>query len=477
MRVLIVGAGMSGLCLGLKLKRAGIPFRILEKSPQLGGTWWENTYPGCACDIPSHLYGYSFEPNPEWSRVFPPQPEIQAYVLAFAEKHGLVESIRFGTTVREARYDEGAQLWRLTTAADEVYEAEVYVSAVGALHEPKYPDLPGRDAFDGAAFHTARWDASVDLRGKRVGVIGNAGSAVQLVPHVAEQAERLYVFQRTAHWILPKADYPYPAWLRRMFRALPLLLLLYRWFIWARLEVLYLLTFSKGSLGSGYLRRLTRQHLHAAVDDPALRETLTPRYQPGCKRILLTNDYYPALARENVELVTDPLRRIDPAGPVGEARDYPVDVLIYATGFDPLAWGQLEVYGREGRHLGSEWGQSPGAHLGMTVPGYPNYFLLLGPNTGLGHNSVMWMVECQVNYVVQCLQALRRSSGSTLEVREEALERYYAEISEQLGRSVWSTCQSWYRNEDGIFALWPGTTTRYWWRTRRPNLHRDFKFS
>ena len=471
MRVLIIGAGMSGLCLAIALQRARIPFQILEKAPRLGGTWWENTYPGCACDIPSHLYGFSFAPEPGWSRVYPGQPEILGYLERLARRHRLEERIRCDVRVREARWSEADQRWAVTTAAGERYEAEVLVSAVGALHVPNYPGLPGVGEFQGPRWHSATWDHSVDLEGKRVGVIGNGASAVQFVPQIAPRAARTYVFQRTAHWVLPKDDGPYPAWLRRFFRTFPGLLRLYRALIYLRHEAGFLLAFDRAALGERWLRYVARRHLEAAISDPRLREVLVPDYQPGCKRILLSNDYYPTLARDDVELVTERLVAETPAGVETAAGELELDALIYATGFQPLAWGHVEVYGRGGERLGERWGDAPRAHLGMSVPGFPNYYLLLGPNTGLGHNSVMWMVECQVNYVLQLLREQRRAGHAALEVRPAALEEGYAWLRERLGGKVWTDCRSWYQNDEGlIYALWPATTARYCWELRRPRL-------
>jgi cation diffusion facilitator CzcD-associated flavoprotein CzcO len=474
-KVVIVGAGMSGICMGIKLLQARIPFVILEKSPRLGGTWWENTYPGCACDIPSHLYGLSFAPNPDWTRVYPQQPEILAYVERLAERSGVLPHIRFGVTVREARWDEGASRWRLTTAEGEVVEAEVYVSAVGALHVPRYPEVAGRGSFRGPEFHSARWDHSVDLAGKHVAVVGNAASAVQLVPQVAAQAERVTVYQRTAHWVLPKWDGPYPAWYRRFLRTFPLLERLQRWYHYLRQEAAFLAAFHQGSLIGGWIRRGAIANMRAQVPDAALQEALIPGYALGCKRVLLSNDYYAALARPNVELVTEAVEAVDEGGVVSPSGRREADVLVYATGFRPLAWGHVEVYGRGGRRLADDWAEAPRAYLGITVPRFPNYFLLLGPNTGLGHNSVMWMAECQVNHVLRCLLAMRRRSLATLEVRPEVLERYYADLERRLEGKVWTDCQSWYQTEAGrIYALWPRTTARYWWETRRPRLGRDY---
>jgi cation diffusion facilitator CzcD-associated flavoprotein CzcO len=469
-KVIIIGAGMSGLCMGVKLQEQGIPFVILEKSPRLGGTWWENTYPGCACDIPSHLYSFSFAPKSDWSRVYPGQAEILGYLEQLARDRGLLGSIRFGAEVRQASYQEDEARWWVELADGEVLEGDVLVSAVGALHRPKLPALEGLGSFAGPSWHSARWNHSVDLRGKRVGVIGNAASAVQIVPEVAKQAIELFVFQRSAHWILPRWDRAYSERAKALFRLEPLRRL-YRWAIYLRLELLFLLVFRLGSRPARWLRRQLVARLHGLVADPALRDALIPDYPLGCKRGLLSDDYYPALLRPNVRVVTDPLQEELVDGLRTDRQRYALDAIVYATGFDPMGVGPLRIHGREGVELTARWAESPQAHLGMTVPGFPNFYVLLGPNTGLGHNSVMWMVECQANYVARCLRLQRRRSLRALEVRQEALDAFYARLGRRMADKVWSACRSWYRRDDGlIFALWPSSTVRYWWETRRPRL-------
>ncbi len=470
MKVLIVGAGMSGLCMGIKLKRAGVPFTILEKSPHLGGTWWENTYPGCACDIPSHLYAFSFAPKADWSRKFPPQAEILSYLRGLAEDHGLLEHIRFDTVVREARYQEEDARWRSELGSGETLEAEAFVSAVGPLHVPKYPAIEGLGSFAGPSFHSARWDHKTDLAGLRVGVIGNAASAVQLVPEVAKEAKELHVFQRSAHWVLPRLDCAYPRFVQWLLRLTPLQRA-YRVLLYVYQELGFFLLFRKGALAARAIQRQIRKQIQKDVSDPATQEALVPDYPFGCKRALLSNDYYPTLNRANVHVVTDPLVREQPEGLATEATTYALDAVIYATGFDALTLAPLKIYGRDNEELGATWERSPQAHLGITVPKFPNFYVLLGPNTGLGHNSVMWMVECQSRYVVRCLAAQKRAGLRALEVREEVLEAFYTRIDRRMKNRVWSECKSWYRRDDGlIFALWPSSTLRYWWETRRPRL-------
>lgn len=477
MKVVIVGAGMSGLCMGVALERARIPYVILEKSPALGGTWWENTYPGCACDIPSHLYAFSFAPEPGWSRVYPTQPEILAYLRRLADSTGVASRIRFGVEVKDATWDQATSTWRVRAKSGELFEGDVLVSAIGALHVPKYSKVPGRERFSGPSFHSARWDHAVELRGKRVGVIGNGASAVQFVPIVAEQAAHLTIFQRSAHWILDRDERTYPPLVQGLFRTVPAAQRLYRGWLWLEQEAAFLAVFGRSSwIGRALRARLTRR-LRRRFKDPALRAALTPDYALGCKRALISNDYYPALQRPNVRVVTDALQEIDERGVRTAAGRHDLDVLIHATGFQPLAPDALEVIGRGGRRLRERFGERPRAHLGMTVPGFPNYFLLLGPSTGLGHNSVMWMVERQVQYVLRCLRALEREGRRTVEVTEAALARYVAWLDRRMPRTVFEGCRSWYQNDAGeVYALWPATTARYAWATRRPRPG-DFVFA
>lgn len=468
MLVLIVGAGLSGLGMAIALERAGIEWQILEKSPAPGGTWWENTYPGCACDIPSHLYAFSFAPH-DWSRVYPGQPEILAWLRQVVAERGLAARIRFGASVEGARWDEAAAGWRVRLAGGEELVADALVSATGPLHVPRWPDAPGRARFQGPSWHSARWDHSVPLAGRRVGVIGNAASAVQFLPRVAAEAAQVTVFQRSAHWVLPRGDRPYPAWQRAALRVRPVQRL-YRLGLWLWQELLFLLAFRRGSwFGRLLAWRLRRRIARLFAHDPRLARALTPDYPIGCKRALISSDYYPTLLRENVQVVAEPVTAIEERGVRTASGAHAVDVLIHATGFQPFAPGGLDVVGRAGQRLFERWGQLPRAHLGITVPGFPNFFLLLGPHSGLGHNSVVWMAECQARYVVGCLEALTRRRARWLDVREDALDRFVGWVDRRLAGRVWRDCRSWYQNEAGqVYALWPATTLRYAWATRRP---------
>lgn len=474
-RVVIIGSGFSGLCLGIQLKRAGIEsFTILEKAERLGGTWRENVYPGAACDLMSFAYCFSFEQKTDWSRKWSPQPEILAYMDHCAEKYGILPHVRFGTEVVGARFDESRGVWRIRTRQDgaegDEVEAEVLVAGVGQLHRPIVPELPGRERFAGASFHSAQWDPDVSLEGKRVGVVGNAASAIQFIPEIAPRVDRLTIFQRTPNWIIPRGDRAYTDAEKRRFARRPWLARLYRWLIWARQEMMFSLIV--GRMQDRW-RRAALDNLHEHVKDPELRRKLTPDYPVGGKRVLIHDDYYPALARENVELVTSPIARVDERGlQTEDGRHHELDVLIWATGFDTTHFlAPMEIEGRDGHVLEAQWKDGAEAYLGMTVSGFPNLFLMYGPNTNLGHNSIIFMIECQANYILRCIQRLGERGLRYLDLRPDAMKAFNARLQARLGETVWArTPRSWYKNAAGkITNNWSGTTTSYWWQTRRPD--------
>ena len=473
-RIAILGAGAGGLCMAIQLQQAGYPdFTIFEKSECVGGTWHDNRYPGAACDVPSHLYSFSFETKPDWSRKFSPQPEIQAYFQHVAEKYRLLPRIRFGVEITSATFDEDRGLWRLRDHAGQEHEAEVVVSALGQLNRPQVPDFPGLESFAGSRWHSARWNHQFDLAGKRVAVIGNAASALQFIPRIAPDVERLFVFQRSPNYVIPRRDRAYTEREKRAFAHVPGLERLYRAWIWLRLELNWF-AFTPDTWLSRKIRAWALQYLHAMVPDPALREALTPDYPVGCKRLLISDDYYQAMVRSNVELVTTPIDRVGPNGLTttdGATRD--VDAILFATGFDTTSFlAPLEIEGRGGVKLREAWKDGAEAHLGITVAGFPNLFLLYGPNTNLGHNSILFMIESQVHYIVQCLRELDRRSAAWLEVRRPAMLRSNAELQQALAKTSWSAgCGSWYKTASGkITNNWKGFTTEYWWRTRRPDF-------
>ncbi|TMB47037.1 MAG: NAD(P)/FAD-dependent oxidoreductase [Deltaproteobacteria bacterium] len=469
--IAIIGSGFSGLCLGIQLKRAGIEsFTIFEKSNRLGGTWRDNTYPGAACDVPSFAYCFSFEQKTDWSRKWSPQEEIRDYMEHCAQKYDVLRHIRFSTEIAGARFDEGESVWRLRTMDGEEIKVDVLVSAVGQLSRPHIPDIPGIEGFRGERFHSARWNHDVDLSGKRVAVIGNAASAIQFVPQIAPRVQQLTVFQRSANWLLPRGDRAYSEREKRLFGRLPFLARLYRRWIWLQLEMRFPL-FRGNRLIAAMVRRLAERNLREQVADPRLREVLVPDYPVGGKRILISDDYYQALGRENVELVTSGIDHVTEDGIVTrDGATHPADVLIFATGFQSTAFlVPMRIEGRDGRSLESEWAGGARAYLGITVAGFPNFFMMYGPNTNLGHNSIIFMIECQTRYVLEAIRTLAKRELASLDLRPEVLDAYNARIQSELAHTVWAaTGKSWYKTEAGqITNNWSGSTVRYWWSTRR----------
>jgi cation diffusion facilitator CzcD-associated flavoprotein CzcO len=474
--VAIIGAGFSGLCMAIKLKEAGhTNFKVFEKASDIGGTWFLNRYPGCACDVPSHLYSYSFEQNPTWSRAYSSAKEIWQYQKATAEKHGILPFIRCNAEVARAEYDEPSQLWHLTLASGETYHARALVAGAGILHVPFYPKIRGAETFAGKAMHTADWDESCDLAGKRVAVIGTGASAVQVVPAIAEQVAHLDLYQRTPGWVIPRMDYAFEEKWKRRFARLPWLQRLFRNVIYWRAESLAI-GFTRSPKMMAKFQKLAETYLAKAVPDPALRVKLTPDFPIGCKRVLISDDFYPALQRDNVDVVTDAVTEIRPEGVVtadGEVRA--ADAILYATGFRVTDWlSHVDIRGKGGRKLIDDWRDGASAYYGVVVNGYPNMFLLLGPNTGLGHNSVVFMIESQVRYAMDCLRWLWKDAGA-VEVKAEVQKTFNDMLREKMKRTVWmSGCRSWYLNADGTNStIWPYFTVSYWWKTRRAN-RRDF---
>jgi cation diffusion facilitator CzcD-associated flavoprotein CzcO len=474
LEVLIVGAGFSGLAMAIRCRQAGIgPMRVIEKAEDIGGTWRENTYPGAACDVPSHLYSLSFAPKADWTRMYASQPEIQAYLRETAERHGLMPLIQFGTAFSGATWDEARAHWHVETDRGPIVTRSI-VSAMGGLHHPSYPDLPGRDAFAGAAFHTAAWDHSVDLAGKRVGVIGTGASAIQVVPEIAKVAGHLTLFQRTPPWIMPKHDHAIAESTKARYRRLPFLRRLERARLFWLHELRAFFGFTKVSKLTKQAEGLARHHLSKAVPDRALRAKLTPNYRLGCKRVLISDDYYPALQRPNVILETGDIARLTGAGvTTADGRVHDLDVIVYATGFDVTgSFARMNLVGRNGQRLAEAWSDGMGAYQGITVAGFPNYFMLLGPNTGLGHNSIIAMIEVQVRHVLDCLEALR-GGARAIEVRPEAQARFLDWIRTRLADSIWQTggCRSWYLDAQGRnTTLWPDSVMAYRRSARRARM-------
>src|SRR3954451_12802282 len=464
--IAIVGSGFSGLGLALRLRQEGIEdFVVLERGDGVGGTWHFNTYPGCACDVPSHLYSFSFAPNPDWSRTYSRQPEIRAYLERVAEP--VMANVRLNCEVQGAAFS-GAS-WAIETSQGPV-NAKVLVSGTGPLVEPRLPNFPGLERFEGPAFHSARWDHEADLKGKRVASIGTGASAIQYVPAIAPDVEQLYVIQRTPPWVMPHSARPITAWERRLFKALPVTQRALRGGIYTARELM-VLGFVKQPKAMKLLEKVGRRHMGAALQDPQLIAKATPGNTVGCKRILPSNDWYPALARENVELVTEGVTEVRPRSIVlADGRELEVDALIFGTGFQVIDMpvGRL-VRGRDGRTLAEVWDGSPHAHLGCTVAGFPNLFMLLGPNTGLGHSSMVYMIESQIAYVMDALRAMREAGADVVEVRPDVEERFHTEVQRRMRGTVWNTgCTSWYQDAKGNNpTLWPDWTWRFRQRTAR----------
>ena len=456
--VLIVGAGFGGLGMAVRLTRAGRrDFAVLERADAVGGVWRENRYPGAACDVESRLYEFEAVPNPDWSRRFARQPEIHAYLRRLVDEYDLGPRLWLGTSLEAARWDEDDARWHVETSRGAL-TADVLVAAPGALAEPRLPALPGLDTFEGPAFHTARWPGDLDLAGQRVAVIGTGASAIQVVPAIQPEVARLTLYQRTPAWVLPRRDRALSPRVRRGLRRAPLVRRALRAALYLRHEVLGL-AFRHLGLADVF-GRVIGLHLRHQVKDPALREALRPTTTLGCKRLLLSDDYYPALTRPNAEVVAGGAVALRPGGVVGaDGVERPADVVVFATGFHVTDYPFGERIVGAGAHtLAEVWGRSPKAHLGTTVAGFPNLFFLQGPNTGLGHSSVVLMTEAQVEHVMNALDVLDRPDVAAVEPRPEAQAAFVADVDEQMEQTVWMTgCESWYLDETGRnAALWPG---------------------
>lgn len=468
MDVAIIGSGFGGLGAAIRLRRAGIDdFLIFERAGDLGGTWRANTYPGCRCDVSSNLYSFSFAPNPEWSNSYSYQPEIWTYLERVAGDFELVERIRFHHDVRDISFNPMDRLWHLTTSAGDV-QARAVILATGGLAEPRLPEIEGIATFAGPLVHTAAWDDDVALDGKRVGVIGTGASAIQVIPEIAPRVDHLDVFQRTPSWILPHLGHPVKARTKRLFRFLPLTQRVSRLLAYWRRELL-VLGFVKNPTRMKVGERQALEFLEASVANPILREELTPHYRLGCKRVLLSSDFYPAIGRDNVTLVTDPIARIEPGGV--RTRDgvlHELDVLVCATGFyvtdNPIG---EKVHGAKGVALADAFRGDLANYKGTSFPDFPNLFMLSGPNTSLGHSSIIFMLESQLNYVAEAL-CVGLARHALVEPTREAATAWTTQLREKLPSTVWGTgCASWYLNEHGEnTTIWPDFTFRFRKATR-----------
>ena len=471
--IAVVGGGFSGVGTAIKLRSMGIEdFVVLDRGADVGGTWRDNTYPGAACDVPSHLYSFSFAPNPDWSRAYSPQPEIWSYMQTVVERFGVGGHFRYRQDVVEARLDQTDERWHVRTATGSL-TARILIWATGSLSEPRVPDLPGLGDFTGRVFHSAAWDHGADLRGERVAVVGTGASAIQFVPQIQPTVAKLYLHQRTPPWVIPRNDRDIGRVRRWLFRHLPITQKAARLRIYLRLEYLM----GPVVLGTSVrkrelLRRFARGHLFGQITDPALREALTPDYEIGCKRVLISDDYYPSLTRPNVELVTAAVGGFTSDGVVDEhGRERKVDTVILGTGFQAAEPSfARRIVGPGGVRLSETWRDGMEAYLGSTVPGYPNLFMLVGPNTTLGHNSMIYMIESQLNYVVDAIGFLARPGVGTVDVRPAVLHRYNKVLQDEMGPTMWVTggCTSWYLDHRGVnTTLWPSHTRKFRRLTRR----------
>ncbi len=467
--IAILGTGFAGVGMAIGLKRHGYnDFVVLEKASEVGGTWRDNTYPGCACDVQSHLYSFSFALNPKWSHSFSPQSEIYAYLRMCIDKFGIRPNIQWECELQDASWNEDEQRWRIRTSQG-LLLANILVLGNGPLREPSLPAIPGIEHFEGMLFHSSQWRHDYDLTGKRVAVVGTGASAIQFVPRIQPKVRSLILFQRTAPWIVPRLDAPIANWKRTLFSILPFTQRAVRSLYYWQRELTALAFIHRPKMLQAGMQ-IAREHLEAQVIDPVLREKLTPHYTMGCKRVLLSDDYYPAVSQPNVEVVTDRIREVRGQSVVTEdGTEYEVDTLICATGFHVTDTEFAHrVHGRDGQSLADVWRDGPHAYYGTTVAGFPNMFLLIGPNTGLGHNSMIFMIEAQTHYILDCLRMMDQKHVQTVEIRPDSEVAYNKEMQQRMKGTVWTSgCSSWYLDAHGNnTTIWPGFTFEFWYRTR-----------
>jgi cation diffusion facilitator CzcD-associated flavoprotein CzcO len=468
--IAIIGAGFAGIGAAIQLLKAGIDsFTIFERADEIGGTWRDNTYPGAACDVPSHVYSLSFEQNPNWSQRYATSGEIQQYLLDVVAKWNLREHMRLATEIVEARFEEDAGLWHLETALGEEVSARVVIAGVGGLVDPAYPDIPGMDDFEGDMMHTARWNHDVDLANKRVSVIGTGASAVQVVPAIAPIVALLTVFQRTPAWVVAKFDAFYPAWMKGLLARFPFLLRASRFVKYWVSELRGPIVFYNSKILSAIGVLLSKWNLRRQVKDPELRKKLTPTFQFGCKRVLVSDDYWATFERDDVELVTDSIERIEANGVrTSDGRLHEADAIVLATGFKlGLATAPFRIVGLEGRTLDEAWSDGAVAYKGMTVSGFPNWFIMMGPNTGPGHTSVLVYTEAQIAHALEAIEKIREEDLKYVDIRRDVQDRYNEGIQKRMKHMVWGGCKSWYLNPDGSnHSLYPGFAAEYVLRAR-----------
>ena len=478
-RIAIIGAGFSGVAMAAMLKRAGFDnFTLYEKADEVGGTWRENIYPGVACDVPSHLYSLSFAPNPNWSKRFAPGAEILDYLKKVTRDHDIYARAEFGKEVIKAAHD--GRVWRLSFRDGETVECDVFISAVGGLHHPSIPDFKGRDDFQGEVFHTAQWREDIDLTGKRIGVIGSAASAAQVIPAIADKAGHIDVYQRTPNWVMARSDYAYSPFVKKMFALFPPLASAYRLFYFSFMEWRFKAFRQEDNDVKRYVRRVYEKNMTRAIKNPDLRAKLMPDYDVGCKRALISDDYLPALQRDHVDLITTPIDRFTASGiKTNDGIERSVDAIILATGFKPFHVGEgMCVENADGLSLEEYWRERMQAYKTVAAARFPNLFFLLGPNSGLGHNSVLLMIEAQANYILQLLGKLTDGSADLIAPKEEAARAYDDGLQTALGGMVWSSgCNSWYLDSKGRnYTLYSGPVRAFRKDLKAPDWG-DFSFS
>ena len=470
-QIIIIGTGFAGLAMAYRLKQAGLhDFTILERASQIGGTWRDNYYPGAACDVASHLYSFSFAPNPHWSRKFSPQLEILNYLKKCANDFDIAKHVRFNSNVGEAAFDEGEGLWTVSTLDGAIFKAKFLIRATGGLSQLKFPEIPGLSNFKGRLFHSAHWQQEASLKGLRVGVIGTGASAIQIVPAIASEVRRLTLFQRTPAWVVPRADRAYSRMEKRLKAMIP---------AWERL-IRYGQYWRNEAFGAAIRRpdllewskKYLVRHLYSQVKDPVLRRKLTPNYTPGCKRILLSDDYYPALTQSHVHVETNGIEKITAGGiRTTDGQEHELDALICATGFSITgATNAFRTLGMDGRDLGKIWGEEPEAYRATSVSGFPNLFMIIGPNSGLGHTSIVLMIEAQAQYILDGINKIERKRLKYVDVLPDQQAAYNQELQAELSESVWikGGCVSWYNSSTGRNStLWPRSAFSFRWLTRR----------
>lgn len=474
----VVGAGFSGLCMGAKLAQRGVPFTIFEAASQVGGTWHHNTYPGAACDVWTSLYQFTFFQNPDWSRFVAPAQEIQQYLVSFAQKFDLYKYIKFETRVLSATWKEDEAVWKVVTTKGTI-KCRLLISAVGALHKPLLPGVPGTSTFQGPSWHSAEWNHSVSLDGKKVGLLGSAASAVQIVPSIANKVRELHVFQRTPNWFFPKFDPVYPTWVKALFHKFPFLMTVQRLLLFYIVEIFAMMWMTKGRFSDWVKLWLELGMLEQIGNRKELSAKVIPTYKLGCKRVLLTDDFLPTFSNnKHVHLVTDTVEEVTKSGVLTSAGEVELDILVYATGFDiEGSICSFPTEGRQGTLLRCQFSEHPCAYLGMSAPNFPNLFLVLGPNTVLAHNSLVYMIECQANYILQTIEKMAELRIQTIEPRNDRTLDYEKKMTDWTQTKNFSTsCRSWYKNSKGInFILWPTHLLQYWWMTWKPDILNDYK--